>query len=60
MAPEADRIRVLSAADLGAGPWGEDGSGTYVGEVRVLEIERAHVRLAGAIEDHDQSTIIAD
>jgi electron transfer flavoprotein alpha subunit len=47
----ADRIRVLAAADLGEGPWGEDGSGTYVGEVRVLEIERAHVQLSGSIDE---------
>lgn len=46
-----DRIRVVTAAELGAGPWGEDGSGTYVGEVRVLEIERAHHRLSGPVEE---------
>src|SRR4051812_9512172 len=46
----ADRIRVMRAADLGAGPWGEDGSGTYVGEVRLLEIERAHITLSGPVE----------
>jgi electron transfer flavoprotein alpha subunit len=46
----ADRISVLRADDLGPGPWGQDGSGTYVGEVRVLDIERAHVRLAGPVE----------
>lgn len=45
----ADRIRALSAADLGPGPWGEDGSGTYVGEVRVLDIERTRVRLSGPV-----------
>ena len=49
-AVDADRIRVLTAAELGPGPWGEDGSGTYVGEVRVLEIERAHQRLSGSID----------
>ena len=37
----ADRITTVTAADLGSGPWGQDGSGTYVGEVRVLDIERA-------------------
>ncbi|HEX4819843.1 MAG TPA: FAD-binding protein, partial [Acidimicrobiales bacterium] len=46
----ADRIRVLTAADLGEGPWGEDGSGTYVGEVRVLEIERERRVLSGPLE----------
>jgi electron transfer flavoprotein alpha subunit len=47
----ADRIRVLTAADLGAGPWGEDGSGTYVGEVRVLEIDRARNTLSGTVDE---------
>src|SRR4051794_35453200 len=46
----AERIRVVRAADLGPGPWGEDGSGTYVGEVRLLEIERAHIKLSGPVE----------
>src|SRR4029078_2422738 len=45
-----DRIRVLTAADLGAGPWGEDGSGTYVGEVRVLEIGRERRVLSGPVD----------
>ena len=47
----AELIRVVTAADLGEGPWGEDGSGTYVGEVRVLEIERARQLLSGSVED---------
>jgi electron transfer flavoprotein alpha subunit len=47
----ADRIRVVTVADLGDGPWGEEGSGTYVGEVRVLEIERTRTRLSGTVED---------
>ena len=46
----ADRIRVLAASDLGAGPWGEDGSGTYVGEVRVLEIGRERRVLSGPLD----------
>jgi electron transfer flavoprotein alpha subunit len=50
-AVSSERIRVLTAADLGAGPWGEDGSGTYVGEVRVLEMDRAHRLLSGSVED---------
>lgn len=33
----AERLRRLSAADLGPGPWGADGSPTQVGEVRTLE-----------------------
>src|SRR5438067_8808899 len=53
----ADRIRVLSAADLGLGPWGEDGSGTYVGEVRVLEIERARVMVSGSIDEQVEAAV---
>lgn len=36
----ADRIRRLAAPDLGPGPWGQAGSPTRVGEVRVMEVER--------------------
>ena len=50
-AVDADRITTVAAADLGPGPWGQDGSGTYVGEVRVLEIERAHRLLEGTIDE---------
>lgn len=44
------RIRRLNAGDLGGGPWGSDGSPTRVGDVRVLEVERARKILAGPIE----------
>jgi electron transfer flavoprotein alpha subunit len=37
----ADRIRHVSAADLGPGPWGQDGSPTRVGATRVLEVQRS-------------------
>ena len=36
----AELIRVRTAADLGAGPWGEAASPTRVGRVRVIESER--------------------
>jgi len=36
----AERIRTVSAADLGAGPWGQAASPTHVGAVRVLEVAR--------------------
>jgi electron transfer flavoprotein alpha subunit len=49
-AVDPDRITTLGAADLGAGPWGQDGSGTYVGEVRVLDIERARTILEGSVD----------
>jgi electron transfer flavoprotein alpha subunit len=49
-AVSADRLRTISAAELGEGPWGQDGSGTYVGEVRVLEVGRANRVLSGSID----------
>jgi electron transfer flavoprotein alpha/beta subunit len=49
-AVDASLIRTLRAADLGDGPWGQDGSGTYVGEVRVLEVDRRHEVLSGPLD----------
>jgi electron transfer flavoprotein alpha subunit len=39
----AARIRRLSAVDLGVGPWGADGSPTWVGPVKVMAVSRARV-----------------
>ncbi|MGH8983500.1 MAG: electron transfer flavoprotein subunit beta/FixA family protein, partial [Acidimicrobiia bacterium] len=36
----ADSIRRVTAADLGPGPWGQEGSPTWVGPVRVHRTER--------------------
>jgi len=44
----AERIRRLSAADLGPGPWGAAGSPTVVGAVRVLEVVRRGEILSGS------------
>jgi electron transfer flavoprotein alpha subunit/electron transfer flavoprotein alpha/beta subunit len=44
----ADRIRVMTAADLGDGPWGQAASPTRVGPVRVIESERLRHRIADA------------
>ena len=43
-------IRTLTPADLGQGPWGTLASGTYVGETRVLDVERARERLHGPVD----------
>jgi electron transfer flavoprotein alpha subunit len=40
----ADRIRTLTAADLGPGPWGQAASPTSVGAVKVMEVARARYR----------------
>lgn len=47
----AAAIRTLSAADLGPGPWGQDGSTTYVGEVRILDVARERRVLDGSVAD---------
>ena len=46
----AERIRTLTAADLGAGPWGSAASPTWVGDVRMLEVERVGEILSGPVE----------
>ncbi|MHB1774497.1 MAG: FAD-binding protein [Acidimicrobiales bacterium] len=47
----ADRIERLSAADLGTGPWGLEGSPTRVGAVRTFRHTRDRRRLEGPLED---------
>ncbi len=47
----AERIRTLSAADLGPGPWGQDASPTSVGDVRLLDVERMGMVLDGPVAD---------
>jgi electron transfer flavoprotein alpha subunit len=49
VAPEL--IRRLSAADLGPGPFGEEGSPTSVGRVRIMEVERRRIRLSGPVDE---------
>ncbi len=44
------KIQHLRATDIGAGPWGQAGSPTRVGEARVLDIPRLRRRLDGPIE----------
>lgn len=43
------RLRLLTAADLGTGSWGVEGSATSVGEVRLLSSHRRPHKLAGPI-----------
>ena len=52
-----DRIRRLSAADLGPGPWGEAGSPTRVGRVEVLEVERTRIVLSGGVEEQVEQAV---
>ncbi|ETW95454.1 MAG: hypothetical protein ETSY1_30555, partial [Candidatus Entotheonella factor] len=50
-AVEPDKIAVLTAADLGTGPWGQDGSPTWVGETKMLDVDRAHQMLEGPLTE---------
>jgi electron transfer flavoprotein alpha subunit len=52
-----ERIRVLTAADLGDGPWGAAGSPTTVGPVRVHEVRREQVVLDGALPEQVQRAV---
>ena len=53
----ADRIRRLSAADLGPGPWGQAGSPTRVGRIEVLEVERTRIVLSGSPADQVEQAV---
>jgi electron transfer flavoprotein alpha subunit len=52
-----ERIRVLGAADLGAGPWGEAGSPTSVGEVRVHRVHRTRHRCTGSAAEQVREAV---
>ncbi len=54
----ADRIETLTAAQLGAGPWGQAGSPTRVGEVKVESVQRRRRRLSGSIAEQ-VATVVA-
>src|ERR671931_437861 len=49
VAPE--KLARLCAADLGPGPWGQAGSTTWVGETKLLEINRARQMLQGSLPE---------
>jgi electron transfer flavoprotein alpha subunit len=49
VAPE--KLARLRAADLGDGPWGQAGSPTWVGETKLLEVNRARQVLQGALPE---------
>lgn len=53
----ADRLRRLAADELGAGPWGEAGSPTRVGAVRLHEHHRAAQVLEGDLETQARDAV---
>lgn len=55
----AEQIRVLSAGDLGPGPWGEAASRTTVGEVRAHSTARSGRRLTGTVAEQVRAAALA-
>jgi electron transfer flavoprotein alpha subunit len=58
-AVDADRIRHVTADELGPGPWGQDGSPTTVGEVRIEPVTRRGERLAGPVGEQIATVVAA-
>jgi electron transfer flavoprotein alpha subunit len=58
-AVDPDRIRTLSAGDLGGGPWGQAGSPTTVGRVELLEVTRDRQVLSGCPEEQAAEAVAA-
>ena len=55
----AERISLVTAADLGPGPWGAAASPTSVGDVRSLEVERLRRRFPGSVGDQVAEVVAA-
>jgi electron transfer flavoprotein alpha subunit len=53
----AERIGRLAAAQLGPGPWGQEGSPTSVGAVRVHQVDREGIVLDGPVEDQVRKAV---
>jgi electron transfer flavoprotein alpha subunit len=54
----AELIRVVTARELGDGPWGQDGSPTRVGRTRVMHHERAEIILDGNTEEQVAKAVV--
>jgi electron transfer flavoprotein alpha subunit len=52
-----DRLRVMRAAELGAGPWGVEASRTTVGEVRTAITHRTGRVLSGPLADQVREAV---
>jgi len=53
----AERVRTVSAADLGAGPWGVGASATTVGPVHRHEVERDRLLLSGPLDEQVRKAV---
>jgi len=52
-----DRIRIVTARDLGTGPWGVAASPTEVGPVRMHDVDRARLVLDGPVAEQVQRAL---
>jgi electron transfer flavoprotein alpha subunit len=53
----SDRITTLAATEVGLGPFGQAGSPTSVGRVRVLDVPRLQLRLEGGLPSAVRETV---
>jgi electron transfer flavoprotein alpha subunit len=53
----SDRLRRLTVAELGPGPWGAVGSPTTVGDVKVVEVHRRRQILSGTAEEQVRTAV---
>jgi electron transfer flavoprotein alpha subunit len=54
-----ERLRRVSARELGPGPWGAAGSPTMVGAVRVMDVRRHHRKLSGSTQEQVRQAVEA-
>ncbi len=56
---DGSRIKTVSAADLGPGPWGQAASPTSVGPVQMIDVERRRHMMSGTLDEQiDQAMAI--
>ncbi len=53
----ASHLRTLRADELGAGPWGQAGSPTTVGAVRVHEVTRQCAVMSGSVDEQVRAAV---
>jgi electron transfer flavoprotein alpha subunit len=54
----AERVRMLTAAELGDGPWGEAGSPTRVGRTKVMHHDRLGKVLSGSVAEQVAQAVV--
>src|SRR5690606_13371193 len=56
---DASLITTVSAAELGDGPWGQDGSPTWVGTTRTIAVSRANQVVTGSLQEQVEAVAAA-